>query len=100
MTIVATTAKQIETDLNEVSRKLADVTAEVERLRRELADVKAAPAGRELLSPSRPLDAPHPSAVMEVTAEEYDALVAQLDEPPAPNERLQKTIAAYRESLG
>ena len=78
MTIVATTAKQIETDLNEVSRKLADVTAEVERLRRELADVKAAPAG-ELLSPSRPLDAPHPSAVMEVTAEEYDALAAQLD---------------------
>ena len=65
MTIVATTAKQIETDLNEVSRKLADVTAEVERLRRELADVKAAPAG-ELLSPSRPLDAPNPSAVMEV----------------------------------
>ena len=99
MTIVATTAKQIETDLNEVSRKLADVTAEVERLRRELAEVKEA-AGRELLSPSRPLDAPHPSAVMEVTAEEYDALVAQLDEPPAPNERLKKTIAAYRESIG
>ena len=67
MTIVALTAKQIETDLNELSRKLADVTAAVERLRRELADVKAAPAG-ELLSPSRPLDAPHPSAVMEVTA--------------------------------
>ena len=72
MTIVATTAKQIETDLNEVSRKLADVTAEVERLRRELAEVKASPTERELLSPSRPLDAPHPSAVMEVTAEEYE----------------------------
>ena len=99
MTIVATTAKQIETDLNEVSRKLADVTAEVERLRRELAEVKAAPAG-ELLSPSRPLDAPHPSAVMEVTAEEYDALVAQLDEPSSPNERLKKTMAAYRASIG
>jgi hypothetical protein len=99
MTIVATTAKQIETDLNEVSRKLADVTAEVERLRRELAEVKAAPAG-ELLSPSRPLDAPHPSAVMEVTAEEYDALAAQLDEPSSPNERLKKTMAAYRASIG
>ena len=99
MTIVATTAKQIETDLNDVSRKLTDVTAEVERLRRELAQVKAA-AGRELLSPSRPLDAPHPSAVMEVTADEYDALVAQLDDPPAPNEQLKKTIAAYRESIG
>lgn len=100
MTIVATTAKQIETDLNEVSRKLADVTAEVERLRRELAEVKAAPARRELLSPSRPLDAPHPSAVMEVTAEEYDALVAQLDEPPAPSEQLKRTMGAYRESIG
>jgi len=100
MTTVATTAKQIETDLNEVSRKLAEVTAEVERLRRELAEVKEAAAGRDLLSPSRPLDAPHPSAVMEVTAEEYDALVAQLDEPPAPNERLKKTMAAYRESIG
>ena len=99
MTTVATTAKQIETDLNDVSRKLTDVTAEVERLRRELAQVKAA-AGRELLSPSRPLDAPHPSAVMEVTAEEYVALVAQLDDPPAPNERLKQTLAAYRESIG
>jgi hypothetical protein len=59
-----------------------------------------APTQRELLSPSRPLDAPRPSAVMEVTAEEYDALVVQLDDPPAPNERLKKTLAAYRESIG
>jgi hypothetical protein len=94
MTIVATTAKQIETDLNEVSRKLVDVITEVERLRRELAELKAAPAQRKLLSPSRPLDAPHPSAVMEVSAEEYDALVARLDEPPAPDARLKKTMAA------
>jgi hypothetical protein len=32
--------------------------------------------------------APHPSAVMEVTAEEYDALVARLDDTPAPSDRL------------
>lgn len=37
---------------------------------------------------------------MEVTAQEYDALVAQLDEPRAPNERLKNTVAAYRESIG
>jgi uncharacterized protein (DUF1778 family) len=31
---------------------------------------------------------------MEVSAEEYDALVARLDEPPAPDARLKKTMAA------
>lgn len=95
MTTVATAAKQIETDLNEVSRKLADLTAEVERLRRELADVKAAPTQQELLSPSRPLDAPHPSAVMEVTVEEYDALLADLEAPSEPSEALRRTMSLH-----
>lgn len=48
-----------------------------------------------LLSPSVPLDAPHPSAVLEVTAEEYDALVAALEAPPEPNEALRRTMSLH-----
>jgi hypothetical protein len=95
MTVMSTTTRKLETDLNEVTRKLADVSAEVERLRQELAEVKAASGERELLSPSRPLDAPHPAAVMEVTAEEYDALIDRLEAPANPSEALRKTMAGH-----
>jgi hypothetical protein len=37
-------------------------------------------------SPSVPLDASHPNAVLEVTAEKYDALVADLEAPSEPSE--------------
>lgn len=50
---------------------------------------------RDLLSPSVPLDAPHPSAVLEVTVEEYDALIKRLEEPPNPNERLRRTMSLH-----
>lgn len=52
-------------------------------------------AAHEPLSPSVPLDAPHPSAVLEVTAEEYDALVADLEAPPEPSEALRRTMALH-----
>jgi hypothetical protein len=92
---VSTTTRRLEADLNAVTRKLADVSAEVERLRQELAEVKAASDERELLSPSRPLDAPHPAAVMEVTADECDALIDRLDAPANPSEALRKTMAGH-----
>jgi hypothetical protein len=95
MTIVATTTKQLEADLNDVSRKLAEVSAEVERLRRALAAVEAERETGELLSPSRPLDAPHPSAVMEVTAEEYDALAADLEAESEPSDALRRTMSLH-----
>jgi len=95
MPVVAVTTKQLETELNEVSRKLAEVSGDVERLQRELAEVKAASGRRELRSPSRPLDAQHPSAVMEVTADEYDALIRDLESPAAPGEALRKTMAGH-----
>jgi hypothetical protein len=51
---------------------------------------------RERLSPSRPLGAPHPDAVLEVTAEEYDALVADLDAPTEPSEALRRTMSLHQ----
>jgi septal ring factor EnvC (AmiA/AmiB activator) len=47
MPVVAMTTKQLETELNEVSRKLAEVSGDVERLQRELAEVKAASAKQQ-----------------------------------------------------
>lgn len=47
-------------------------------------------AGR--LSPSKPLDAPDPSAVITYSEEEYDALMRRLDAPAAPNKRLRRTM--------
>jgi len=54
------------------------------------------PDPRERLSPSRPLGAPHPNAVLEVTAEEYDALVADLEAPTEPSEALRRTMSLHQ----
>jgi hypothetical protein len=62
----------------------------------ELAEVRAGSGKRELQSPSRPLDAPRSSAVMEVSAEEYDALVIELVAPPEPSEALRRTMLLHR----
>jgi hypothetical protein len=62
---------------------------------RAKAHKQEGPDARERLSPSRPLDAPHPSAVLEVTAEEYDALAADLEAPSAPSEALRRTMSLH-----
>jgi hypothetical protein len=46
-------------------------------------------------SPSRPLDEPHPSALLEVTAEEYDALVADLEAPSESSDALRRTMSLH-----
>lgn len=45
------------------------------------------------VSPSRPLDAAHPSASIVYTDAAYDALTARLEAPPAPNEQLRRTMS-------
>ncbi len=50
-------------------------------------------ADRLAVSPSRPLDAAHPSASIVYTDEAYDALTARLEAPPAPNEQLKRTMS-------
>ncbi len=56
-------------------------------------ELSATFAQRASLSASRPLDAAHPSASIVYTDEAYDALAARLDEPPAPNEQLRRTMS-------
>jgi hypothetical protein len=90
------TTTEIESELREVSRRQTELAAEIERLKRELAEVREASEVSERLSPSVPLDAPDPSATLEVTAEEYDAFVKDLDAPPEPNERLRRTMSQHR----
>jgi hypothetical protein len=53
------------------------------------------PDDGERWSPSRPLDKPHPSAVLEVTAEEYDALMADLEAPSKPSDALRRTTSLH-----
>ena len=92
--VMATTA-EIESELREVSRRQTELAAEVERLKQDLAHVRAAQQESERLSPSVPLDAPHPSAALVISDEAYDALTERLDAPPAPNERLRRTISLH-----
>jgi len=40
--------------------------------------------------------APHPNAVLEVTAEECDALVADLEAPTEPSEALRRTMSLHQ----
>lgn len=56
-------------------------------------ELSAAVADRLAVSPSRPLDAVHPSASIVYSDEEYDALTARLEAPPAPNEQLKRTMS-------
>jgi hypothetical protein len=50
---------------------------------------------RERVSPSVPLDAPHPSASIVCTDEECDALLSErLEARAAPNERLRQTLSS------
>lgn len=54
--------------------------------------LSASLAGRLALSPSDPLGAEHPSASIVYSDEEYDALTERLEAPPAPNDRLRRTM--------
>lgn len=56
----------------------------------ELSD---ALANRLAVTPSDPLDAPHPSASIVYDDDEYDALSARLEAESAPDERLRRTMA-------
>ena len=51
---------------------------------------------RLAVSPSVPLDAPHPSASLVLSDDAYDAFVERLDAPPAPDERLRRTMSLHR----
>ncbi len=68
---------------------LAEVIEVVNELSEELEE-------RRRLSPSRPLDAPHPSATLVYTDEEYDSFVERLEQPPAPSEELRRTMAGAK----
>jgi len=56
-------------------------------------ELRAALGARLAVSPSIPVDAEHPSASIVYSDEEYDALAGRLEAPPAPNERLRRTMA-------
>ncbi|MCA1681116.1 MAG: DUF1778 domain-containing protein [Actinobacteria bacterium] len=66
--------------------ELPEVIEAVNELSRTLA-------GRLAISPSAPLDAPHPSASIVYSDDEYDALTERLEAPPAPSERLRRTMS-------
>lgn len=82
--------ERLELDVREVGRRLAELTEEVERLKEELRE---ASAEGETVSPSVPLDAPHPSAAITYSNEEYDALMERLDAPSAPSAVLRRTMS-------
>jgi hypothetical protein len=84
MSSMATTGKQTTPRLRREA-SLDEVIDAVNELAAEWPS-----AGR--LSPSKPLDAPDPSAVITYSEEEYDALMKRLEAPPAPNERLRRTM--------
>jgi hypothetical protein len=56
-------------------------------------ELSATLAGRMAMSPSDPLTATHPSASIVYSDEEYDALAERLEAPPAPNDRLRRTMS-------
>jgi uncharacterized protein (DUF1778 family) len=45
------------------------------------------------VSPSDVLTAPNPSASIVYSDEEYDAFTERLEAPPAPNQRLRRTMS-------
>jgi uncharacterized protein (DUF1778 family) len=94
MAPMSTTTRQIEARLREVSRRNQEQSAAIERLEKDLAELKAA-ATPQRVSPSVPLDAPEPNAAITYSAEAYDALMRRLDAPANPNERLRKTMAGH-----
>jgi uncharacterized protein (DUF1778 family) len=86
-------ATRLELDVQEVSRRLSELAAEVERLQKAAEALRASAAAREeRVSPSVPLDAPAPSASLVVSDDAYDAFVERLEQPPAPNERSRRTM--------
>jgi hypothetical protein len=87
MTHMATTRPSIGVHLAD-DAELADVIKAVNELSATLA-------GRLSDSPSAPLDAPHPGAAIVYSDQEYDALAARLEAPPAPNERLRRTLTDH-----
>jgi anti-sigma factor ChrR (cupin superfamily) len=62
MTAMGPGMTRIEARLREVSRRQAEQAEEIGQLEQDLATVKAAAEERRRVSPSIPLDAPHPSA--------------------------------------
>jgi Protein of unknown function (DUF1778) len=89
------TTSEIETGLKEVARRQAELAAEIERLKQAVAEAREDPTERDGLSPSRPVDAPHPSAALVISDEAYDALIERLDAPPKPYERLRRTMSLH-----
>jgi uncharacterized protein (DUF1778 family) len=90
---ISVVATRLELDVQEVSRRLSELAAEVERLQKAAEALRASAAAREeRVSPSVPLDAPAPSASLVVSDDAYDAFVERLEQPPAPNERLRRTM--------
>ncbi len=94
MSLMATTG-EIEAELRELSRRQAELAAEVERLKETLGEAHDEPRAGEPVSPSVPLDAPHPSAKLVIPDDAYDALVERLEAPPNPNERLRRTMSLH-----
>ena len=84
MSSMATTRKQTTPRLQR-DASLDDVIDAVNELAADWPDA-------DRLSPSKPLDAADPSAVITYSEEEYEALMRRLDAPPAPNERLRRTM--------
>lgn len=85
MAVMATTRPTPGVQLKR-DAKLPEIIEAVNELSATLAE-------RLAVSPSRPLDAPHPSASIVYSDEEYDALTKRLDAPPAPTERLRRTMS-------
>ena len=81
MTTRPTTGSRLQSDA-----KLSEVIDAVNELLDDVAE-------RSRVSPSTPLDEPHPSASIVYSDQEYDALAERLEAPPAPNERLRRTVS-------
>ena len=62
---------------------------------RAMKDQRGQSEAADRLSPSRPVTAPHSSAVLELSAEEYDAFVANLEGPSEPSEALRRTMSLH-----
>ncbi len=87
-------ATPLELDVLDVNRRLSELAAKVDRLQKAAEALRETSVATEkaTVSPSVPLDAPHPSASLVISDEAYDALVERLEAAPAPNERLRRTM--------
>lgn len=67
--------------------------AELPEVIEAVNELSATLADRLGVSPSVPLDAPHPSASIVYSDDEYDALTERLEAAPAANDRLRRTMS-------